>query len=353
MGASPKPSLLPLEALQIFLAREGLIETITSPIEVQKFSGGFSNLTYRLDVEGKTFVLRRPPDGVQVKRGHDMGREYKVLSRLKAPFSCVPQTFVFTEDTSIIGAPFYLMEHVEGLILHYKTVAALQLSPQAFPLIADAWLNTFVALHKVDYEAAGLADLGHPEGYVARQVANWAKQYTKAATEDLPLATKVMQWMADHQPKTYQAALIHNDYKYDNIVFKDTTWQEVRAVLDWEMATIGDPLMDLGTSLGYWMLASDPEPIRAGLPLPTVFEGNPSRLDLVQAYAQKSGRDVSHLVFYYGFGLFKIAVIAQQIYYRYHLGYTKDPRFASLNQVAAVLIQTAWHAIQRQRIEGF
>ena len=189
------------------------------------------------------------------------------------------------------------------------------------------------------------------EGYVERQVTNWGKQYLKAATKDVPSAEKVMQWMQENQPKNYQHCLIHNDYKYDNVVFKDNSWKEITAVLDWEMATLGDPLMDLGTSLGYWTLASDHDFVKQGIPSPTIFEGNPMRSEIVASYAKKSGRDIHNMVFYYVFGLFKIAVIAQQIYYRYSKGLTSDPRFANLDKAAELCCNLALKSIKTNSID--
>lgn len=338
------------DTLKAFLLEHELIKDVESPLKVTQFSGGFSNLTYLIAIEDRAMVLRRPPFGA-IKRGHDMGREYKVLSNLNPVFSKAPKTFAYTEEESVIGAPFYIMEKVEGIILHAKEAKKRQISPPEFLTISSSWLDTFVELHQLDYKAAGLGDLGRPEGYIERQVRNWGKQYLQAATEDLPVAKKVMDWMQEKQPTTYDHSLIHNDYKYDNIVFQDESWKEVRAVLDWEMCTLGDPLMDLGTSLAYWVVHEDPELMKFGIPSPTTMEGNPSRTDIVEAYAQKSGRPVNHLVFYYVYGLFKLAVIAQQIYYRYHKGYTKDERFAKLNKAAELLCTIAWQAIQKKRID--
>ena len=185
-----------------------------------------------------------------------------------------------------------------------------------------------------------------------RQVTNWGKQYLKAATDDIPAAEKVIQWMEDNQPQSYNYSLIHNDYKYDNIVFTDDSWKSVRAVLDWEMCTLGDPLMDLGTSLAYWSTEEDSDMIKQGLPTPTTMKGNPTRLEIVEMYANKSGRSINNLVFYYVYGLFKLAVIVQQIYYRYHKGLTTDPRFAHLNKATQLLCHMSHQAIQKKRIDN-
>jgi aminoglycoside phosphotransferase (APT) family kinase protein len=337
--------------LKNFLLEQRLIGTVESELQVSQFSNGFSNLTYLLNIENKEYVLRRPPFAAP-KRGHDMGREYKVISKLNLVFDKTPKAFAYTENTDIIGAPFYVMSKVDGEILTAKEAAGRQVPPEMFKTISNTWLDTFVAFHDIDYKAAGLEDLGRPNGYVERQVTNWGKQYLAAATDDVPAAALVMKWMAENQPKQYDHTLIHNDFKYDNVVFKDDSWKEIAAILDWEMCTLGDPLMDLGTSLGYWTTAADPDFMKQGLQSPTVMEGNPSRTEVVQQYALKSGRNIDNLVFYYTYGLFKIAVIAQQIYYRYKHGHTNDPKFAHLNKAAELCCNTAWQAIQKNQIDN-
>lgn len=337
--------------LKKFLLENNLIADVGSALSVGQFANGFSNLTYLLKIEDKEYVLRRPPFAAP-KRGHDMSREYKVISHLNSVFNKTPKAFAYTEDKEVIGASFYIMSKVEGVILTAKEAQKRQVPPEEFKTISNTWLDTFVAFHNIDYKAAGLEELGRPEGYVERQVTNWGKQYVAAATDDVPAAEKVMAWMLEHQPKQYDHTLIHNDFKYDNVVFKDDSWNEIAAILDWEMCTLGDPLMDLGTSLGYWTTSTDPDIMKQGLQSPTVMEGNPSRTEIVQQYALKSGRNVENLVFYYAYGLFKIAVIAQQIYYRYKHAHTSDLRFANLNKAAELCCNTAWQAIQKKQIDN-
>ena len=336
--------------LKSFLYKEGLIRDEKADWQVEQYTHGYSNLTYLIKIEDKEYVLRRPPFGA-IKRGHDMGREFKVQSKIAKAFSKVPKMYAYTEDETILGCPFYIMEKVEGIILNYKEAQKRDIAASDYTTIAHSWLDTFVELHAVDYKSVGLEDLGKPEGYVSRQVYNWSKQYLNAATGEVPAAQKVMQWMEEHQPQQYEHRLIHNDFKYDNVVFKDTNWKEINAVLDWEMATLGDPLMDLGTSLGYWTMTTDHPAVQEGIPSPTLLAGNPGRGEIVQLYAEKSGRQVNHLIFYYAFGLFKIAVIAQQIFYRYNKGLTTDPRFAQLDKAAELLCNLAWKAIQTKKIE--
>jgi len=339
------------DSLKEFLLKNQLIENVQSELDVSQFSNGFSNLTYLLQIENKEYVLRRPPFGA-IKRGHDMGREYKVLSRLNNAFTKAPKAYAYTEDEAVIGASFYVMEKVDGIILTAKEAKKREISADEFPTIANSWLETFVELHEVDYKSVGLGDLGKPDGYVERQVRNWGKQYLKAATSEVPAAISVMKWLDENQPKEYDHSLIHNDFKYDNVIFKDESWKEVAAVLDWEMCTLGDPLMDLGTSIAYWSMASDGPIVNQGIPSPTAMPGNPSRTEVVEMYANRSGRPINNLIFYYVFGLFKIAVIAQQIYYRYHHGMTTDPKFAKLDQAAGLLCMMGQQAIKKNRIDN-
>jgi aminoglycoside phosphotransferase (APT) family kinase protein len=346
-----KEEALPLDSLKKHLFENELINDLKSEIETRRFSGGFSNLTYLLQIESKEYVLRRPPFGA-VKRGHDMSREYKVLSNLYSEFSQIPKVYSFTDDETVIGAPFYIMEKANGIIIDYQEAKRRAISPDGFQTISNTWLDTFVDLHNVDYKKAGLADLGKPQGYVDRQVTNWTKQYQKAKTDEIPESEYVMKWLQDNQPKESSSSLIHNDFKYDNVMFKDDSWKETTTVLDWEMCTLGDPLMDLGTSLSYWLTDADNDMLKKGLPSPTIFEGNPNRLDIVEQYSKKSGRPIHNLVFYYVYGLFKLSVIAQQIYYRYYKGYTTDKRFAYFNKHTQLLFVIAKQAIQKNRIDN-
>jgi aminoglycoside phosphotransferase (APT) family kinase protein len=337
--------------LKEFMLRHSLISKVSSELTVKQFTNGYSNLTYLLQIEAKEYVLRRPPFAAP-KRGHDMGREFKVLQGLNPIYDKSPRVHVFSQDNSIIGAPFYIMDKVEGRILTYKLAQSSAVSPKDYKTISNTWIDAFVEFHNIDYKEAGLTELGRPEGYVERQVRNWGKQYLAAATDEVPAALKVMTWMEENQPKNYDHTIIHNDFKYDNVVFKDDKWKTITAVLDWEMCTLGDPLMDLGTSLGYWTTASDPEFMKQGLPSPTVMKGNPTRTEIVQQYALKSGRNIDNLTFYFVYGLFKIAVIAQQIYYRYKHGHTSDPKFANLNKASELCCNTAWQAIQKNKIDN-
>lgn len=337
--------------VKAFMLENKLINSVDSELNVSQFNNGFSNLTYALDIEDKSYVLRRPPFGA-VKYGHDMGREFRVLSSLnQANFGKAPIAYAYTEDKAILGASFYIMEKVEGIILTLREAKKRAVTQKGFQQIANSWLDTYVELHQLDYKEIGLGDFGKPEGYVNRQVTNWSKQYLKAKTDEIPEATIVMKWLAENQPGSYNSCLIHNDFRYDNIVFADEKWNAVNAILDWEMCTIGDPLMDIGTTLSYWVTADDHPALQKGAMSPTILPGNPSRTEIVEMYAQKSGQAIDNLVFYYVYGLFKLAVIVQQIYYRYNKGLTNDPRFAELNKMAALLCKMGALSIHKNRID--
>jgi aminoglycoside phosphotransferase (APT) family kinase protein len=337
-------------ALAVWL--KGRLPGIEGPIAVEQFPGGHSNLTYLLRFGDRELVLRRPPFGSRVKTAHDMGREYHVLSRLYAAYPKAPRALLHCDDPEVIGAPFYVMERVRGIILRKPAApSGIDLTPAQMRAISEAAVDGLADLHAVDWRAAGLEDLGHPEGYVARQVEGWSGRWQKARTDDVPDLDRAAAWLAANLPAESGVALIHNDYKYDNIVLHPQDLDRIVAVLDWEMATLGDPLMDLGTSLGYWMDPDDAPELRLLPAGPTTLPGNLSRAEVVERYAARSGRDVSGILFYYVFGLFKIAVIAQQIYYRYKQGLTHDERFATLIGAVRILGRTASRATASRRID--
>ena len=337
------------DLLRKILIEANLLESKDAEINLVQFSSGYSNLTYLIQTENKEFVLRRPPFGA-VKRGHDMTREYKVLHALNGNFDKVPEVYFF-DANELLGVPFYIMEKVNGIILNVKEAKARNLTSDNFKTISKNWMDTFTELHSLNYKYIGLEDFGKPEGYVSRQVANWSKQYIKAKTKEVPSADAVMEWMDKNQTQSAHHCLIHNDFRYDNVIFEDDSWENVSAILDWEMTTIGDPFMDLGTTLAYWTMNSDPDFVQQGLPSPTIMAGNPSRTELASLYENISGRSINNIVFYYVYGLFKIAVIAQQIYYRYDKGMTSDPKFAGLEKASEGLCIMALQAIQKNRIE--
>ncbi len=323
---------------------------LTGPLEIEQFPQGFSNLTYLVRAGDQEFVLRRPPVGNRVKSAHDMGREFHVLSKLHKVYDLAPRPVAYCENEGLLGFPFYLMERRRGVILRKTLPKDLVIEPATFRALGTNMIDNLARLHALDYEAAGLGELGKPAGYVERQVSGWAARYDKAKTDDVPAMTEVAAWLHANQPPESGAALIHNDYKYDNLVLDPNDLTRIIAVLDWEMCTIGDPLMDFGGTLAYWVQADDEESLTSFIAGPTNLPGNLTRGELIARYAERTGRDVSKMLFYYCFGLFKLSVIIQQIYYRYAQGHTRDPRFAQLNMVVANLGRAATSAIAKGRV---
>lgn len=334
---------LDLAALTGYLERE---LGARGAVAVEQFPGGHSNLTYLVHHGDRGYVLRRPPFGSRVKSAHDMGREVAVLSRLAPVYARAPRVIAYEPGGDVLGAPFYLMERRRGVILRKDLPAALAADHARVRRVCELLIDALVELHAVDFTAAGLGELGKPVGYIERQVTGWTARYHGAQTDDLPAVAEVAAWLATHRPADGAPALIHNDYKFDNVIF-DPALEAITGVLDWEMATVGDPLMDLGTSLAYWAQASDP-PAYHQLPFgPTARPGMLTRAEVARRYLERSGRATEHLVFFYAFGLLKTAVIAQQIYYRYAQGLTRDPRFAAMIGAVRLLAEQARTAIER------
>jgi len=342
---------LPIEALLEYLSAH--LEGLTAPLIVEQFPAGFSNLTYLLRSGDRELVLRRPPVGAKIKTAHDMSREYRILSHLYPVYPKVPRPLLFCDDESILGVPFYVMERVTGIILRAQRPTGVDLGPALMRRLSQAFVENLAEIHELEYEAAGLGELGSPQGYVKRQVEGWTKRYFNARTDDVPAIEKLAEWL--HQnlpPDSERPGLIHNDYKYDNLVLDPRDLGRVIAVLDWEMATIGDPLMDFGTSLGYWVETNDPDEWqRYGFGL-TSLPGSFTRTELLDHYTQRTGRRIDDPVFYFAYGLLKIAGIVQQIYFRYQKGLTRDPRFASLGALVKACGDLAQRAIQRKRIDA-
>jgi len=333
-------------ALAAFLAREVGGD---GEVSVAQFPGGYSNLTYRVRHGDREYVLRRPPFGSKVKSAHDMGREVAVLSKLAPVYPRAPRVIAYEPTGSVLGAPFYLMERRHGVILRKQLPPQLAAEPAQLRRLCELLVDALVDLHAVDFAAAGLGDLGKPAGYIERQVTGWTERYRASQTDDIPAVTEVAAHLAVHRPPDGAPALIHNDFKFDNVVFEPSL-EAIIGVLDWEMTTLGDPLMDLGTSLSYWAQASDP-PMLQQLPFgPTATPGMMTREEIARRYLERSGRRTDALVFYYAFGLLKTAVVAQQIYYRFKQGLTQDARFASMIFAVRLLIEQARTAIERGAI---
>ncbi|HEU4432007.1 MAG TPA: phosphotransferase family protein [Pyrinomonadaceae bacterium] len=341
---------LPQESLLAYLKQH--LPDLEGPLTVEQFPAGFSNLTYLLRIGDRELVLRRPPIGAKIKTAHDMGREYRILAHLHPVYSKVPQPLLFCEDEEVLGGPFYVMERVKGIILRAQPPRGLDLSADTMRRLSEVFVDNLAEIHAIDHEAAGLGDLGSPQGYVNRQISGWTKRYYNARTDDVAEIEQLATWLQEHLPAdTAHGSLIHNDYKYDNVVLAPDDLTRVVAVLDWEMATVGDPLMDLGTTLGYWVEPTDPEEWqRYGFVL-TKLPGNFTRNEILDYYSRRSGRDVPDPVFYYAYALLKIAVIVQQIYARYQKGLTKDPRFAQLGALVKACGRLAQRAIELNRID--
>lgn len=330
------------------------IPGLAGPIEILQFGRGFSNLTYLLRVGGeggRELVLRRAPPGVKIKSAHDMGREFRILSRLADVWTKSPRPLAHCDDESLIGSAFYVMERVRGVILRQRVPSGLVLDEATMRRVSQSTIDTLAEIHAIDFRAAGLGDLGKPEGYVARQLTGWTDRYRKAQTDDVPSFEELGKWLFANAPaESGQAALIHNDFKYDNVVL-DPALQGVVSVLDWEMATLGDPLMDLGTTLGYWIDPDDPPVFQVMVFGPTNLPGNLRRVEVLERYAAKSGRDVGNVLFYYANALYKLAVVAQQLYKRYKDGLTKEERYAPMLEGVRAVTTAALVAIAKGRID--
>ena len=336
------------ENLSQFLLENLNVET--DKIEISQFPGGSSNLTYCVKIGVEEYVLRRPPFGNQVKSAHDMSREFNVLSKLSEVYQPAPKPLIYCADEAVIGSEFYLMERRNGLIIRGKSPDILANSPDLRRKVVESFIENLVELHSLDYKKIGLENLGKPEGYAARQVTGWTKRYFNAKTDEHFELEKSIEWLNANIPESHGAALIHNDYKFDNVMLNPTDLTGIIAVLDWEMTTIGEPLMDLGSTLAYWMSKESGNDL-LNMPFnPRVLMENISRKKLVEIYEEKSGVKVSDIVFYYVFGTFKLAVIAQQIYFRFAKGFTQDKRFATFNHFVNSLGKIALNAVEKDKI---
>jgi aminoglycoside phosphotransferase (APT) family kinase protein len=335
---------LDLDALNSYLRVQA--PDMGDVLAISQFPGGFSNLTYSLKTALSEYVLRRPPFGATIKGAHDMGREFRVLSLLNGHYDRIPNPIIYCETDDVLGAPFYIMERVPGLILRAHQAPTLNLSPGRMRQLSEALVDNLVAIHALDINQTGLIQLGKPDGYVQRQTEGWIKRYHNAETDTIPAMVRLEDWLLTYYPPEQNPAFLHNDYKYDNVLFVPDEGTgdpapHIRGVLDWEMATVGDPLMDLGATLAYWSEAGD-SPAYRTFNL-TWLPGNLTRQEVAARYAERSGRDVSNILFYYVFGLYKNAVIAQQIYARWKQGYSKDERFG---KILPVIVELATKAVK-------
>ncbi|ERI53130.1 aminoglycoside phosphotransferase [Pseudomonas sp. EGD-AK9] len=341
-----------LDAAVIDTYLKAHIPGLSGEAKISQFPGGASNLTYLIEYPEQEFVLRRPPFGHKAKSAHDMGREYRILNQLNAGFPYCPKAYVHCTDESVIGAEFYVMERVKGIILRSEMPAELNFSPEQTSSLCKSFIDKLVELHKVDYNACGLGDLGKPQGYVERQIGGWISRYEKALTPDAPTWEPVKAWLRDKMPADHpKPGIVHNDYRFDNVILNPQNPSEIIGVLDWELTTLGDPLMDLGNTLAYWIEAGDPQPMQSIRRQPSNAPGMLTRQQFADYYAERAGLPViDNLDYYYCYGLFRLAGIVQQIYYRFYLGQTRDPRFAEFIQMNRLLEQAALQVISQSRL---
>lgn len=348
MSDDPRPPRageeLDVDALGRWLAALGV--ATNGPLEVLQFPAGHSNLTYRVSTPAARLVVRRPPIGAQVKSGHDMAREYRMLAALHGHFP-VPRPLGLDAEGAFFAEPHFAMEEVVGHVIRKSGPKGA--SAETWQRISERLVDTLATLHRIDPAAVGLSGLHRGAGYARRQFEGWARRWELAKTGEVPAVERLMRHLLDHVPADSGAVVVHNDLKYDNLVF-DEGFDRVVAVLDWEMATVGCPWMDLGTSLGYWVERGDPPFMKAMAMGPTWQDGNLDRAGVVARYEALTGRKVQTPVLYFAFGLFKIAVVGQQIYKRFVEGRTKDPRFSVLDKAVLALAELALLALERDRL---
>lgn len=295
--------------------------------EVRQFRGGASNLTYLIRYPERSLVLRRPPTGQKAKSAHDMAREFQVQRALKPAYPAVPEMLALCQDEEVLGADFYVMEHLVGIIPRANLPRGLTLTPEQTRELCLATIDKLVELHAVDYQAANLAHIGKGKGYVKRQIEGWSDRSEKARTWNAPRWRYVKDWLVERMPEDVATVVVHNDFRFDNVVLDPDDPSRIIGVLDWEMATLGDPLMDLGNSLAYWVEAGDDRVGRSLRRQPTHLPGMLKRREVVEYYCEKTGHRPENWTFYEVYGLFRLSVIAQQIYFRYHHGQTTNPAF--------------------------
>ena len=317
-------------------------------LNVRQFGGGAANLTYLLDFDSHQYVLRRPPLGPVAQSAHDMGREYKVLSALHQAFPFAPRAFLYCADPAIIGADFFVMARQSGVVVRRKLPAEFAEFPNAPRRMSEAMVDALAQLHAVDYATLGLADLGKPEGFIARQVEGWYKRWHAAKEADLPEMDSIYHWLKENLPPSVGFSLVHNDYKLDNVMLAANDPGKLVAIFDWDMCTLGDPLSDLGALLCYWTEPTDPAYFQGMAMMPTGDLGFMTRRELVERYAEKSGRSVHHINFYHTLGLFRLVVIIAQIYIRYVRGQTKDTRFAAFGPMIPLMARAAIEVMVRK-----
>ncbi|GGC89438.1 phosphotransferase family protein [Thalassobacillus devorans] len=333
------------DALERFL-KESISDLPKEQMDVKKFSEGYSNLTYLITFGDWEGVLRRPPFGEIPPKAHDMSREYNILRKVNNAFPLAPKPYLYSEDPNIMGRHFYVMEKKQGIVIDEKIPEYFGNVEKIGPLISTNLINTLIEMQSIDYKEANLTDIGKPEGYLERQVHGWIKRYNRSRTDNTPEAEELEAWFKDNIPISREIAIVHNDFKLNNLVLDNDIPGKVNGVLDWELSTVGDPMTDLGSTVAYWRQSGDPD---LGINVVTNQPGFFNRREFVEEYASRCQRDMSDITYYVAFGFYKLAAILQQIYYRWAKGEIEDDRFETLNEAVGNLIEMA-HLTKSNRI---
>lgn len=342
-------AVLDLRVLEPFL-RERLPYT-DGPLAIEQFAGGRANLTYLISFGPYEYVLRRPPSGPLAPGAYDMAREFRVLSALAPVFPPASRTFFFCDDVSVLGAPFFVMERKRGLVIHKEMPPAYLNQPTLYRRLSEAMIDTLVAFHAIDYKAIGLETLGKPEGFVERQVNGWIKRWERVKdTRAIPLMEELGRWLLARIPHSPAPTLLHNDYKLDNMMVDPNDIAKILAIFDWDQCTLGDPLVDLGLLLNYWTEATDSDARKYLSRAPHDLPGFYTRAEVIERYAQKSGRDVSAIAFYETFALWKTATVCMQLFVLYQNGQLQDELLSDFSLRAAYLAETAHEVAQRSTL---
>jgi len=324
------------------------IAGISSLPKVTQYSGGASNWTYCLDYPAQSYILRRAPAGTKAKGAHDMEREYRLQAALRPVYNYVPEMLAFCDDNTVLNTDFYVMEKLTGIIPRNNLPKDLVVSAAKTKALCENLLDCLVELHQVDYQQAGLSHLGKGAGYTKRQIEGWSARYRQSKTWNVPSGKFVMQWLADNMPAQERICITHNDFRFDNVVLDANDYTKILGVLDWELATLGDPLMDLGNMLAYWVEPGDDFFAQATRKQPTHLEGMLTRKEVIAYYCQKMQISIDSFTFYEVYGLFRLAGIVQQIYYRYHHKQTDNPAFKHFWLFVHYLMHRCKKAIRQQ-----
>lgn len=333
-----------LDTRRLDLYLKSRIPSLKGDPQVRQFPGGNSNLTYMIRYPGQDLVLRRPPFGHKAAGAHDMGREYRVMENLAGHYP-VPRVLDHCRDESILGAPFYVMERLRGLVLRRDLPGGLRLDQDTARRLNRRFVELLADLHQLDYRQCGLADLGKPHGYARRQIDGWIRRYADARTDDAPDVTDISDWLDANLPDSEGESLIHNDFRFDNLVLDPDTLEPL-GVLDWEMATLGEPLMDLGNTLIYWIQADDPEAWHLNRMQPSHLPGMFRRTEFADHYAQRRGIALPNLEYYIAYGYFRLGVILQQLYGRWRAGKSQHPAHAGMLPAVELCMRQAREHIE-------